>query len=74
MKDPPLKEVIDEEVIKSVEEDSVTIGQTISLKELLQDFIRYVSDKKGHKIGVGDYLIEKYIYEVFYSMGFYVEN
>lgn len=30
---------------------------------LLEDFIEYVNDYKGHKCGIGDYLIQKYLDE-----------
>ena len=76
MKAPPLKEVTDEKIIKAVKDkkETVIIGKTLSAVELLEDFIKFVCNEKGHKIGVDDYLITKYVYEVFYPLGYCVDR
>lgn len=61
-----------ERILKNINKNKIHVKTnyhvhpgTIGL--ILEDFVNFVCDYKGHKIGVGDYLIHKYLDErIFY--------
>lgn len=61
-----------ERILKNINKNKIHVKTnyqvhpgTIGL--ILEDFVNFVCDYKGYKIGVGDYLIQKYLNErIFY--------
>ena len=61
-----------ERILKNINKNKIHVKTSYQVNPgtvglILEDFVNYVCDYKGHKIGVGNFLIQKYLNErIFY--------